>query len=314
MEFRIADSFIDSLCRLTNDEQKAAKTSVFDLQLNPANPSLSFHRINRCKDPNFWSIRSSRDIRIIVHKTESSMLVAYVHHHDAAYEWAERRKIEVHPKTGAAQIVEIRETVKEIVIPKYVEEKESPKPPLMAGVTEEDLLSVGVPPEWIDDVMNVNEESVFAVVDHLPSEAAEALLEFAAGCRPTIRAEEPEYAMVAESAEDYASDTPVDPFAHPDAARRFRTIDTPEALELALESPWEKWAVFLHPDQETLVARSYNGPARVSGSAGTGKTVVALHRAVHLLNANTDASVLLTTFSESLIRALGRSRQSLRRR
>ena len=61
-----------------------------------------------------------------------------------------------------------------------------------------------------------------------------------------------------------------------------------EALERALDYPWEKWTVFLHPAQRQLVEREYSGPARVSGSAGTGKTIVALHRAVHLARAHPD--------------------------
>ena len=117
MEFRIADTFTDSLARLTGDEQKAVKTTAFDLQLNPANPGMSFHKLDKAKDKNFWSVRVSSDIRLIVHKTPGSLLLCYVDHHDKAYDWAERRKLETHPKTGAAQLVEIRETVQEIVCP-----------------------------------------------------------------------------------------------------------------------------------------------------------------------------------------------------
>ena len=73
-----------------------------------------------------------------------------------------------------------------------------------------------------------------------------------------------------------------DPFAHPDAQRRFGVMSNQEELRRALDYPWEKWTVFLHPAQRQVVERSYRGPARVSGSAGTGKTIVALHRAVHL--------------------------------
>ena len=121
MEFRIADTFTDSLTKLTGDEQKATKTTAFDLQMNPANPGMSFHKLDRAKDPNFWSVRVNRDIRLIVHKTADSLLLCYVDHHDPAYRWGERRKLHTHPKTGAAQLVEIRETVQEITIPKYVE-------------------------------------------------------------------------------------------------------------------------------------------------------------------------------------------------
>src|SRR5690349_9537769 len=121
MEFRIADTFTGSLAKLTGEEQKLVKSTVFDLQANPVNPVMQLHRIDDAKDKNFWSARVSRDIRIIIHKTDSSFLLCFVGHHDPAYEWAERRKLETHPKTGAAQLVEIKETVREITIPKYVE-------------------------------------------------------------------------------------------------------------------------------------------------------------------------------------------------
>jgi len=296
MEFRIADTFTDSLAKLTGDEQKAVKTAAFDLQLNPAHPALQFHKLDKARDPRFWSVRVSLDIRLIVHRSESSLLLCYVHHHDNAYQWAERRKMETHPKTGAAQLVEIRETVREIAIPKYVEVEQaaSTKARLFAGIPDEQLLGYGVPAEWLDDVRKATEATVLELADHLPGEAAEALLNLATGGTPVKQ-------LAAASA---------GPFDHPDAQRRFRVMSNLEELERALDYPWEKWTVFLHPAQRQLVERSYNGPARVSGSAGTGKTIVALHRAVFLARANPDARVLLTTFSDTLSNAL---RTKLRR-
>ena len=95
-----------------------------------------------------------------------------------------------------------------------------------------------------------------------------------------------------------------DPFSHPDAQRRFRVIGSIDELERALEFPWDKWTIFLHPAQRHIVEQDYSGPARVSGSAGSGKTIVALHRAVFLARSNPDSRVLLTTFSETLANAL----------
>jgi superfamily I DNA/RNA helicase len=95
-----------------------------------------------------------------------------------------------------------------------------------------------------------------------------------------------------------------DPFEHPDALRRFRVITNVEELEQALDAPWDKWTVFLHPAQREVVERKFAGPARVSGSAGTGKTVVALHRAAHLARSHEEARVLLATFSTPLANAL----------
>src|SRR5690606_14133806 len=120
MTLHLASTFTDSLVRLTADEQRAVKTTAFDMQVNPASPGLSFHKLDRARDKNFWSVRVSSDIRIIVHKTDSSVLLCYVDHHDKAYDWAERRKVEVHPTTGAAQLVEVRETVVEIPVLSYV--------------------------------------------------------------------------------------------------------------------------------------------------------------------------------------------------
>ena len=295
IEFLIADTFTDSLARLTGDEQKAAKTTAFDLQMNPVNPGMALHRIDNSKDKNFWSARVGRDIRLIIHKTQASLLLCYVDHHDAAYAWAERRKIETHPKTGAAQIVEVRERVQEIFIPTYVEAPAVPEPKakIFNEYSNETLLGYGVPQEWLDDIRDADEDSLFALAEHLPAEASEALLEIATGGKP--KPPEPTIAT---------------PFEHPDAQRRFRVVENVEELARALEFPWDKWSIFLHPVQRELSQKDYAGPARVAGSAGTGKTIVALHRAVNVARQNSDSRVLLATFSETLANAL---RTKLRR-
>src|SRR5271165_4185001 len=296
MEFRIADTFTDSLARLSGDEQKAVKTTAFDLQLNPANPGMSFHKLDKAKDKRFWSVRASGDIRLIVHRNEASLLLCYAGHHDDAYDWAARRKLETHPKTGAAQLVELRETVKEVIVPVYVPGAiaAAPQPAaeqkrLFVGLSDDELLGYGVPVEWLGDIKTATADTLLALTDHLPAEASEALLELATGGKPRA----PQLAVASGN-----------PFEHPDALRRFRVMANIEELARALDFPWEKWTVFLHPEQRQLVERDYAGPARVSGSAGTGKTIVALHRAAHLARTNPDARVLLTTFSDTLANAL----------
>jgi superfamily I DNA/RNA helicase len=169
------------------------------------------------------------------------------------------------------------------------------KPPLLATASDDDLLGYGVPIEWLPEVRLANEDSILEIAGHLPAEAAEALLNLATGVTPPVTT--------------YWA-TGANPFAHPDAQRRFRVISNVEELAQALEYPWEKWTIFLHPAQRQLVERDYNGPARVAGSAGTGKTIVALHRAAFLARTNPDSRILLTTFSETLANAL---RTKLRR-
>lgn len=293
MQFLIADTFPKALARLPSQEQKAVKTTVFDLQVDPTHPGLQFHRIDKAKDPNFWSVRVSRDIRLIVHKTADSFLICYVDHHDDAYAWAERRRIETHPRTGAAQIVEIRERVEEIIIqqPVVALAPTAPSLPLLfERYSDDELLGYGIPEDWLDDVKQANEDTLLDLAGHLPSEAAEALLALATGERPE-RSVTPE-------------ELPASPFEHPDALRRFRVLENVEELKRALDYPWDQWAVFLHPSQRQVVEQRLSGPARVSGSAGTGKTVVAIHRAANLLKREPQAKLLLTTFSLPLANAL----------
>ena len=288
MNFLIADTFTDSLAKLSGTEQKSVKTTAFDLQTNPTNPGLRYHKLERVKDPGFCSVSASMDIRLIVHRSDNSLLLCYVDHHDQAYRWAQTRKLKTHPKTGAAQLVEIRETVKEIVTPVYTQ-PEAKKHYLFEHHSDDELLDYGVPEEWLEDVKQATEDFILELADHLPAEAAEALLDIATGGTPeTVKP-----VRLTQS-----------PFEHPDAKRRFRVMSNQEELERALDYPWEKWTVFLYPKQRQFAEQAYKGPARVSGSAGTGKTIVALHRAVNLARDNADSRVLLTTFSDALANAL----------
>lgn len=293
---RIASTFTEALARLQGQEQKAAKLTAIDLQLDPTGKGLSMHRIEQSRDPNFWTVRVNRDLRIVLHRSSDSQLIAYVGHHDDAYAWAERRRIEVHPRTGAAQFVELVERAAEPV----AEVATAPAAPteakrLFADLADDDLLDVGVPLDWLQAVRDTPEVELFDLLGRLPEEAAESLLSYAAD-------------GILVKPEPVAAE---DPFAHPDAARRFRVLENIEELKAALEYPWEKWTVFLHPTQRELVERSWSGPARVAGTAGTGKTVVALHRAVHLARENPDTKVLLTTFSKHLANLLLKKRDIL---
>lgn len=295
MTIHYASTFADSLARLAHNEQKQVKLTTVDLMLDARGNGLQMHRVE--KTDGFWTVRVSQDIRIVIHKSGEDLLLAYVGHHDDAYRWAERKRLVPHERTGAMQFVEVpvvTATSDEIV--EVVAEARALLPPQtlpFASLTNDQLLDVGVPRDWLEPVRDTAEDDMFELLEKLPAEAAEALLDHATG-----GSIEDHVAPVALPADD--------PFAHPDALRRFRTIENVEELQAALDQPFAKWAVFLHPAQRALVEREWTGPARVSGSAGTGKTIVALHRAVHLARADDNARVLLTTFSKPLAGALAK--------
>ncbi|MBS3967010.1 MAG: AAA family ATPase [Truepera sp.] len=282
MRFLIADSFTKSLAHLSQDLQNQVKQSVFDFQTDPQRPSLQFHRVDRARDKGFWTFRVNDDIRVVVHRQGEDFVYCYADHHDKAYRWAETRRMEIHPSTGAAQLVEIKERVEEVV--KHVVQKVPQEPPLFARYDPQYLLALGVPPEWLGALKYVGEEGFLKLTDHLPQEAAEKLMLLAEG-------------------HPVPTPTPVigDPFLHPDAQRRFAVVSHSEAaLHQALAYPLDRWMVFLHPTQQALVEKDYAGPAKVSGGAGTGKTVVALHRTAQLARRGKSVRILLTTFSRSL--------------
>lgn len=295
MTLLYASTFADALAKLTHNEQKQVKITTVDLMMDPKGTGLSLERLTRAGDEKVWSARVSRDLRIILRRDGDDNLLAYVGHHNDAYRWAERRKFIPHERSGAMQIVEVIEGQDEAG-PRYGDHSSASEPAEEVvqpfwSLTDDQLLDVGVPREWLQHVQEMPEAEIDTLFDRLPAEAAEALYDFATGGKL-----EDHIVIPAKPG--------ADPYAHPDAQRRFRVFDNVDELTAALDAPFEKWAVFLHPAQRELVRRKVTGPTRVTGSAGTGKTIVALHRAVHLAEQSETGRVLLTTFSPKLARAL----------
>ena len=150
---------------------------------------------------------------------------------------------------------------------------------------------MGVPPEWISDVKAVDEDVLLTLLNTCRQKLRNGFLSL-----PLHQ----KHKDAPSAEEKYKSIRPIR------ASRCSAPIrpDNVEELEAALEYPWEKWTVFLHPEQRNWVERDYSGPAKVAGSAGTGKTVVALHRAAYLARSNPNARILLATFTDTLARAL----------
>lgn len=287
MQFFIASTFTDSLTRLTNQEQALIKKAAFDFQLDPSNPGFQFHRLHRAREKNFWSFRVTRDLRTIVYLHQENFTLVYCGHHDKAYQWAQKRRFEIHPTTGAIQIIELDERVEEIV--RKVVTEVTQEAPLFARYEVDYLLALGVPVQWVDWLRTATEEQFLELAEHLPEEATERLMCLAAG--------EP-------VATPQPLSGPPNPFAHPDSQRRFQPISDLSTLQKIMDAPWEKWMVFLHPTQRQMVEHHQSGAALVTGGAGTGKTVVALHRCALLARQDPQARILLTTYTTTLAHRL----------
>jgi hypothetical protein len=281
--FVLADSFLPATSRFSASEKARVLDFVGQFQKNPANPGVSLERIRKARSENVWSGRISRDIRAILYKDGDTWVALHAGHHDPAYRWAERRDIGRHPVTGALQVIEVVEDVRE-VLPQATSEG------LLAAHSDEYLTSLGVPESWLPLLREVgDEDQLLEVCVRLPSEVGERVLRVADG-------------EVVTPPMPVPSDKPLT--ETPEVGHRFYVVDDRSDLQRILNAPLASWIAFLHPSQRKLVEGSYNGPVKVTGSAGTGKTTVALHRARHL--ARQGKNVLVTTFVTTLAANLQR--------
>lgn len=292
-QINLTPGFNKSLNKLTANEQNAVRNTIFQFMQAPDAAGARLHALD-CREKRFWSISATMDLRIIVLREGARFALMHVDHHEQAYRWAERRKVESHEITGSAQIVEFEEVIREevVIVPREIE-----APPLFQAESDAYLLSLGVPRVYLPAVRDVrDDDGLLALVDRLPEEAWEALAALANGERPAAAA------VAAPGA---------DPFATPDARRRFWLATDEEALRQALERPWQEWLVFLHPSQADAATRNFNGPARISGSAGTGKSVVALHRAALMARESQGGRVFVTTYTAALVARLAQGMDAL---
>jgi hypothetical protein len=233
------------------------------------------------------SCRVNQDIRISLHQLGDTLMLCYVDHHQTAYQWAESRKIDVHAKTGAAQIVEVVE--KEVI--RTIVREITRDPPLFASHDVAYVEAIGVPSEWVNAVHHVDQRGLETLIGRLPDEAMERLMDLAAGNPVPVPAVRTGINLTCTR---MPNDVSAFSTARMKCVRHWRTHGGVDRLPASEPAP-------------DVVQKPYNGPADVSGSAGTGKTVIALHRAVALARRIPESSVLVTSFSRTLAVTLGRS-------
>lgn len=287
----VAKSFLNSSKSLSVTERSSVLDFLTKFHADPSSPGLNLERVQSAIDPRIRSARVTQAVRAIVHKDGEHYTLLYVGRHDTAYDWAERRMLKENAVTGVLQIVESAEDFQ-----KSFQEKATTYqiPGLFDAWEDSYLLSLGLPEEWLPAIRLVrNEDQLLTAAEKLPEEVGERLLLLASG-----EFVAPPPAFHSNTFE-----------SRPDNFRRFWVVkDASELLEI-LQKPLEEWMRFLHPSQHQLATGTFNGPVKVTGSAGTGKTVVAMHRARHL--ARQGKAVLLTSFVTTLCSNLQRNLQVL---
>lgn len=301
----ISQDLLMAFAQLPRAQQRKINTFITKFRDNPMASGINYEMIVDAANPQYRSVRIDQAYRGIVLKPEQSnvYVLLWVAHHDDAYDWAKRHKSAVNPATGSLQVYEVT-TDFEPATPSSGPESDpdtevAAEESLLLNLRERELRRLGVPEDCMPMVKALRSEAELeAIQRQLPIEAFEAL-SFIAADVPLEEVMQ-EYALpdgVTVNPDDIAA-----ALEHEHSQRRFRVVDDDLELQQMLQAPLEQWRVFLHPSQRRVVERHWNGPVRVLGGAGTGKTVVAMHRARWLVRNVLQAGerLLLTTYTRNL--------------
>lgn len=295
----ISADFLKAFMRIPARQQAKVREFVEQFRANPTAASINYEKIRQARDPNVRSVRIDEAYRGIVVAPERGnvYVLVWVDHHDEAYRWAEQKVFAVHAETGSLQVLDV-----DVVAQAAAVADEAPVATgLFSAYRDRELCRVGVPEVLLPLVRSIDSEAKLdEVAAFVPQEAAEALYMLASGFSLQEVAEILLQRAVPEEVD--VSDIGA-ALELPDSMRRFRVVADAEELAAMLNAPFAQWRVFLHPSQRSIVEMDARGPVRVLGGAGTGKTVVAMHRAVRLATeVFTGASdrILVTTFTKNL--------------
>ncbi len=294
----ISTDFLTAFAGLPRQEQGKVTEFVNKFRNNPRSPGINYEKLNQTVDKKICSVRIDDAYRgIVVRQEETGVyLLLWVDHHDEAYQWAARKRCEVNAETGALQVFDVQTETEKEKTPEQVKEPEGSA--LFSSAKDRELLKLGVPEAQLDFVRGfVTTEDLYLAEDKLPHDAYENLSWLAEG----IPMEE----VLDLASEDQIPLHPGDDMSAaldvPTTQSSFVVVEGEDELRRIMAEPLEKWRVFLHPTQRKIVQKNYSGPARVLGGAGTGKTVVAMHRAKYLASkCEGQQRVLFTTFTANL--------------
>ncbi|WP_419885748.1 UvrD-helicase domain-containing protein [Paenibacillus sp. B-A-8] len=288
----ISSDFFTAFASLPRQIQGKVTEFINRFRNNPQSPGINYEKIHNAADKKIYSVRIDDTYRgIVVQQEESGVyLLLWVDHHDEAYDWAKRKKCEINPRTGTVQVFDIQ----------HGEAPELPvaeQTSLFSHLSDRELLTLGVPQDQLILIQNLKTINQFyESKGSIPEDAYEGL-EWVVNGIP-----------VEEVMDMYSADNDVpkdNDFAaalhNPRTQKSFVIVEGEDELRRMMAEPLEKWRIFLHPYQRKIVNKNYSGAVRVLGGAGTGKTVVAMHRAKWLAGQLIgNEKVLFTTFTANL--------------
>ena len=294
MRLFLSASFFDKFTELPRNVQQNVRDFQKKFRQNSQSSAIHLESITQFKDSSLKTARVNQEYRAVVGALgQDNYMLLYVDKHDKAYRWAQNKKFVWNEHTQTCQIIPIDIQQEET----YVEESgnsnnataESP----FCDITDNQLLSIGVPEELTGIVRNIrNFDDLDKAEKKLPQDAFENIFDVMDGN---------DISSIIANIEEGKAKEGEDTLLSSNNRRRFIEITTDEELARIMDEGMEKWQLFLHPSQRKLVDSDYNGSTKVSGSAGTGKTIAAIHRLKYLCQSNMFGKVLFTTYTTALV-------------
>jgi hypothetical protein len=224
---------------------------------------------------------------------EPMWLLAAIKPHDDAYVYAETLTLEVNPANGAMEV--LRGAAIGAKVAEFRKRPATEDAVQVLPFTVAELVGLGINPDVAAEAVRLSsDDEVLELAGDLPEWQQRVLVELATGTSiDDVRAT---YELDLPS----TADDPVEALKHPISRMQFVYLDNDDELRRMMEGDFAAWRTYLHPKQRAVAYREvWNGPYRLAGGAGTGKTVVALHRAAFLAR-RPNARVLLCTFTRNL--------------
>ena len=307
IKLALSSTFFDALNNLPKSIFKKTKEFIADFPKKAKSSGFNYETIRNAKDSNYRSVRLNDNYRAIIYHPDvgNVYLLLWVDTHDNAYKWACSHVCKINSHTLSLQVYE---TLPVEELPAQNKDKElgsesadKTEEPLFKSFSDEDLLSIGVPDEVLSIVRGCYSRVDLEVKKNLlPIEAFESLIWLSEG--ETLEAVKGAYQKPEENTETEADEWEK-AISKAEAFGSVRVIENDEDMRAIVDADLASWRIFLHPVQRKIVNSKSISPCLVRGSAGTGKTVVALHRAVKLVqNPDWDKTkkLLFTTFTANL--------------
>ncbi|MBL7791126.1 MAG: ATP-dependent helicase [Saprospiraceae bacterium] len=311
MKLVLYDRFWDALIKLPKTIQKKVPEFIQKFKEDPKSGAIHLEPISTFKDKNLRTARIDLKYRAIIHVPESGDVyhLLWIDNHDEAMDWAKDKIFSWNENTQSYQIFTAPESIEKVQHVLPVPEGKPVSAGFLDAHRDEDLEKIGVPAVLLPSVRKLNTlADLEALEKYLPVEAFENLFYLFDGADIHRIIEEVEEGKIVS--DDFETQT-----RSANNQRSFFELTDDDLLNEVLSGELQKWKVYLHPSQRALVNGHFKGSMKVTGGAGTGKTVAALHRAKYLLENDLGRNgkrILFTTFTKSLTRNLEKELPGMR--